>query len=108
MVFHMNYPNTYDQLAGRIGSHIMLHATNEPNRLNQNYDSQGCVVVKNEEISEIHPYVRIGLTPILIFQELTDEYLKPGRYKPLTDFFNSWLKSWESKDINHYIDLYHS
>src|SRR6478735_7200215 len=52
MAFYVNYPNTYDELAGRTGFDIRLHATNVPDRLKQDFDSEGCVVVKNEEISE--------------------------------------------------------
>ncbi len=109
MAFDINYPNTYDQLAGRKGSSIMLHATDEPDRLNKNYDSLGCVVVKNEEIKEILPYVRLGLTPILIFSELTDEFLKPAvGGGELKHFFESWISAWESKEIDSYVDHYHS
>ena len=33
MAFYIDFPNTYDKLAGRTGNGIMLHATNEPDRL---------------------------------------------------------------------------
>jgi murein L,D-transpeptidase YafK len=108
MAFYMNFPNTYDALAGHNGSNIMFHATNIPDRLAKNYDSLGCVVVKNEEIEEIFPHIRVGLTPILIFPELTEAYMKPGQDQQLKDFFASWIKSWETKDIDSYIDHYHS
>ena len=108
MAFYMNFPNTYDSLAGHTGNNIMLHATNEPDRLKKNYDSQGCIVVENQEISEIYPYVRLGLTPILVFPELIDEYLKPGQDENLKKFFNTWVSSWETKNIDEYIDHYHS
>jgi murein L,D-transpeptidase YafK len=108
LAFYLNYPNTFDQLAGRTGYDIMLHATNEPERLKQNYDSQGCIVVENQEIKEISPYVRLGLTPIIVFPELTQEYMNPGESKKLLDFFNSWVKAWETKDIDNYISHYHS
>ena len=88
MAFYVNFPNAYDDLAGHKGSNIMLHATNEPDRLNKNYDSLGCVVVRNEEIKEIEPYVRLGLTPILIFPELTDDYMHPGKDEALKGFFD--------------------
>lgn len=111
MAFYINYPNTYDAIAGRTGFDIMLHATDEPTRLKQDYDSEGCVVVKNEEIKQIEPYIRPGLTPILIFPEvpgLTAEYMKPGSYEPLQKFFNAWVSAWESRDIEAYIQQYHS
>ncbi len=108
MSFAINFPNAFDQLAGRTGSGIMLHATNEPERLKKNYDSQGCVVVKNEEIEAIKPFIRLGLTPILIFSELTDEYLSPGIDPKIKDFFSGWISDWQGKSIDKYIDHYHS
>ena len=108
MGYYMNFPNAFDHLAGHRGSGIMLHATDEPERLKKNYDSKGCVVVKNEEIQEIKPYIRLGLTPILIFSDLTPEYMQPGTDARLKSFFSDWIHSWESKDIDHYIAAYHS
>lgn len=108
MAFYMDYPNTYDKLAGRTGTHIMLHATNEPDRLSRDYDSEGCVVVKNEELEEIRRHIRLGLTPIMVFPELTDEYMKPGQDAHLKEFFGSWVKAWETKDLDTYISHYHS
>lgn len=108
MAFYMNFPNTYDALAGRTGSNIMLHATNDPDRLSKNYDSQGCVVVRNEEIKEIQPFVHLGLTPILIFPDLTEDYMHPGKDDALKGFFTSWVKAWETKSLDDYISHYHS
>ncbi|MBI2712653.1 MAG: L,D-transpeptidase family protein [Bdellovibrio sp.] len=107
MSLPMNFPNAFDHLAGRTGNGIMLHATNEPDRLKKNYDSQGCVVVKNEEILEIQPKIRLGLTPILIFSELTQEYLHPGADTGLKKFFEGWIRGWETKNIDEYISHYH-
>jgi murein L,D-transpeptidase YafK len=106
--FYMNFPNTFDDLSGRKGSNILLHATDTPERLKKSFDSLGCVVVNDQEIHEIEPYVRVGLTPILIFQELSDEYLKPGQDVRLKGFFDSWIKDWESKNLDGYIEHYHS
>jgi murein L,D-transpeptidase YafK len=108
MAFYIDYPNTYDQLAGRTGKDIMLHATDTPDRLSKDYDSLGCVVVRNEELEQIKPYVKLGLTPIIIFPELTEEYLKPGTDEHIKGFFESWIKAWETKDLNQYIEHYHT
>lgn len=108
MAFPMNFPNAFDRLAGRTGNGIMLHATNEPDRLKQNYDSEGCVVLKNEEIREIQPYIRLGRTPILVFAELTPELLTPGEDVHLKTFFESWIHDWESKNLDGYMNHYHS
>ncbi len=106
--FNLNFPNSYDQLAGRRGSGIMLHATDTPDRLKKNYDSLGCVVVKNEEIMEIKSSIRLGLTPILIFSDLTPEYMQPGKDSQLKCFFDHWIQSWQNKQVDAYISGYHS
>ncbi len=108
MAFYINFPNSYDAIAGRTGSNIMLHATNEPERLKKNFDSEGCVVVENKEIEEISSHIRLGLTPILIFHDLTPDFLKPGKDAKVQDFFNRWIQAWETKDIENYIASYHS
>jgi murein L,D-transpeptidase YafK len=108
MAFYVNYPNAYDEIAGRTGFDIMLHATDTPDRLKQDYDSEGCVVVKNEEIAELQPQIRVGLTPILIFPKLTDDFKKPGKDPAILSFFQSWIRAWEGKSLDAYIDHYHS
>lgn len=108
MGFDIDFPNAYDKLAGRTGSGIMLHATDEPDRLKKNYDSLGCIVVNNDEIAEIQLHIRLGLTPILVFSELTDEYMKPGQDIHLKAFFENWVKSWKDKDLTNYMQGYHS
>jgi len=107
MAFYMDYPNSIDSLVGRTGSDIMLHATNEPERLKKDRDSEGCIVVDNQNIQEIKPYVRLGLTPILVFSELKEEFLKPKNFSDLRLFFSQWLKDWNQKKIDFYIDHYH-
>ena len=108
MAFYVNYPNDYDRIAGRTGYGIMLHATDTPTRLNENFDSEGCVVCNDSELAEMAPHIRLGLTPILIFEKLTDEYRKPGKDPSIQGFFESWVKAWEARDIDAYIDHYHS
>lgn len=108
LAFYINFPNAFDEIAGHTGFDIMLHATDVPDRLKQNFDSEGCVVVNDHEIKEIEPHIRLGLTPILIFPKLTDEYKKPGKDPEILSFFQSWVKAWETKNIDAYIDHYHS
>ena len=110
MAFYLDYPNAFDQIAGRTGFDIMLHATNEPERLKKNYDSLGCVVVNNDEIQRIYPKIRVGMTPVLIYSELTADYLTPsktGVASQLEAFFKGWIRSWESKNIDDYMASYH-
>ncbi len=108
MAFYVDYPNAYDCIAGRTGNSIMLHGTDAPDRLKKDFDSEGCVVLKNEDLAEVKKSIQISLTPILIFDELTPEYQKGGRNEKLHKFFDSWIKDWESRDVNKYMSHYHT
>ena len=108
MAFYINYPNAYDQIAARNGNAIMLHGTDEPSRLKKDFDSEGCVVVKNEDLQEIKSSIQTPLTPILIFKELTPEYQSGGRDEKLHKFFDSWIQDWESRDVAKYMSHYHT
>ena len=108
MAFAINYPNAYDCIAGRTGNSIMLHGTDEPARLNKDFDSEGCVVVKNEDLKEIQNSIQLRLTPIMVFDELTPQYQNGGRDEKLHRFFESWIKDWESRDVNKYMSHYHT
>lgn len=102
----MNYPNPIDAISGKTGYDIMLHATDDPPRLARDRDSEGCVVVSNEEISEISKYVRLGVTPIVIYSELRPEYLQTNFKPDLERAFHRWLEAWNSKQIDTYISSY--
>jgi|GEM_PF-290939 len=108
LAFEMNYPNAYDQMAGRTGNSIMLHATDEARRTDKKFDSEGCVVVSNENISRLDRLVRLQLTPILVFDKFGSEWLQPGKDERLKKFFNSWVSTWSGKNLDSYMDHYHS
>lgn len=108
MAFYVTYPNAFDRLSGNTGYSIMLHATNDPDRLKRDYDSEGCVVVDNADIAQIKPYIRLGLTPVLIFSDMTESYRRPASDSEVGSFFRDWLTAWESKDLDTYIGSYHS
>lgn len=108
LAFEMNYPNAFDAIAGRTGNSIMLHATDEVRRTDKKFDSEGCVVVSNENIKKLAPEIRLKLTPILVFEKYGPEWAKPGKHQPLQDFFKSWVSTWADKNLDSYIDHYHS
>ena len=108
MAFYMNFPNVYDQIAGRTGDNIMLHGTDAPDRLKKDFDSEGCVVLHNNDLTEVEKMIQMRLTPILVFDELTPEYQEGRRSEKLHQFFDSWIKDWESRDVEKYMSHYHT
>ena len=108
MAFYVNYPNAYDQIAGCNGDNIMLHGTNEPDRLKKDFDSEGCVVVQNEDLQELQKVIQVRLTPVMIFDDLQPQYKNGGRDEKLHRFFDSWIQDWESRDVDKYMSHYHT
>jgi murein L,D-transpeptidase YafK len=105
----LNFPNPYDRLIKHTGSGIWLHSTDDPTRLSRAFDSLGCVVISNNEITELAKTINYKTTPIAIY----DDYEKSAPFQSaehlasLKAFVNNWAKAWSSKDIEAYIADYH-
>ncbi|MBI3557091.1 MAG: L,D-transpeptidase [Deltaproteobacteria bacterium] len=106
----MNFPNPWDRFMGKSGSGIWLHATDEPKRLDKDFDSLGCVVVRNEEIEELLPRLTYRTSPVLVFDdfEKRKELLKPERLAALVAFVKGWAHNWSEKNMENYIHSYHA
>lgn len=106
LAFTTNYPNLFDQREKKTGSGIWLHAI--PDSVALTRGSRGCVVVRNEVIKKLDDYVKLGETPILIFDHVN--YLSKNEHEKhrqeLNTFIESWRKSWEDQDIDKYMSFY--
>jgi murein L,D-transpeptidase YafK len=106
--FDMNYPNHFDRLEGKNGHGIWLHATDEPERLNEPRTTLGCVVVSNEDIRELSRYITLYRTPIIISERLNRtavNELKRERVR-IEQFITRWLDAWAKQDFNGYDSCY--
>ncbi len=63
----LDYPNWLDRCRNRSGSAIWIHGTNKPLLA---YDSNGCVVLENESITQLAPHIRPQQTPVIIVDRL--------------------------------------
>jgi murein L,D-transpeptidase YafK len=110
--FVTDFPNVYDQLEGKNGSNIWLHATNEPQRVENGYNTRGCVVVSNEDLEYLTPAVRTGRVPgatvMVVESELS--VLEPEAAarlrEELTGVIAGWEAAWESREIERYMAYY--
>ncbi len=106
LAFTTNYPNYFDVTDGKTGSGIWLHAI--PDTVPLTRGSRGCVVVRNDSIKELQKYIRLGETPILIFDKV--EYASKDRHeirqKEVSAFIESWRQSWESQSVEDYMSYY--
>ncbi len=61
--FHLDYPNSFDTLAGRLGDGIFIHGTNK--KLNPN-STNGCIALNNSDLDELAPYLAVYTLPIIV------------------------------------------
>ena len=86
--FHLDYPNIFDQQAGRNGDGIYIHGTNKelvPNSTN------GCVTLENNDLDDLENYLNQVVTPVIIVPEL--DSTANSKIQPLTENDFSLAKS---------------
>ncbi|MDB4470774.1 L,D-transpeptidase family protein [Deltaproteobacteria bacterium] len=106
--FPVNYPNELDRRLRKTGDGIWLHGTDKSLYSRPPLDSEGCVVLTNEEFTRIGQYVEIGRTPVIISEQVqwcsSREWLDLNIEIQAT--LEHWRQSWEEADINSYLTMY--
>lgn len=106
MAFTMDYPNLFDRRENKTGHGIWLHSIPETVPLTRG--SRGCVVIRNDVLEKVSNYIKLGETPIIIYDHLN--YIAKSdhdsRRSEMTNFLKSWKESWESMDVDKYMSFY--
>lgn len=108
LAFTLDYPNLYDKRQRKSGYGIWIHATDDAKRLLNPFDTEGCVVVSNEDIIELESYIKPFEVPVIITKEMTsvsEEDLLPTRKKAI-EMVDAWRKAWESSSFDSYMSYY--
>lgn len=106
--FPINYPNAWDRRRGRDGFGIWLHGTPPDTYSRPPRSSDGCIVLANPDLESVARQVQIGLTPVIIADEIewvTETELAEER-RTLEAALESWRKDWESRDTARYLTHY--
>jgi len=105
MAFPINYPNEIDKKEGRDGYGIWFHGTNKPLLPR---DTNGCIVLENEDIEALASFIQLGDTPVIISQVI--EMLEPDTVKTeataLELLIEAWRAAWEEEEIETYMSFY--
>ncbi|MCE3010638.1 MAG: L,D-transpeptidase family protein [Proteobacteria bacterium] len=108
LAFTTDYPNIFDRREQKTGYGIWLHAV--PDSIPLTRGSRGCVVVRNDVVKILKQFVKLGQTPIVIYDQIN--YLSTTDYKnqrqKFLNFFESWRTAWESQDVDSYMNYYDS
>ncbi len=106
--FPIDYPNPWDQRQGHTGYGIWLHGTPSDTYSRPPRDSDGCVILSNQDFKGLEPYLDIGTTPVVLADGI--EWIKPAKLQQRRQRFNAmlqqWRKDWESRNADAYPQHY--
>jgi len=105
LAIYVGYPNSMDKNGAKTGFDILLHGTDDPARLERQFDSLGCVVTDNENVKTISENINLKDTKIIITRDFSALKDTP-RLAKAKEFFNGWLKAWSEKDLTGYVESY--
>ena len=101
----IDYPNLIDEKEGNSGYGIWLHGTNKPLKPK---DTNGCIVLDNEDIEEMSSVIKLFETPIIISSRI--KLVPPSELEKeankIKRIIEKWRSSWQGKDIETYMSLY--
>lgn len=105
--FPIDYPNPWDRRHGRTGYGIWLHGTPSNTFSRPPLDSDGCVVLSNNELQMIAPYLQED-TPFILAEDIEwlDEAEWHSRQSDYISLVEQWRNDWESRNPELYLDHY--
>ncbi len=107
--YPLSYPNEWDRRNKRDGSGIWLHGTPSGTYSRPPRASNGCVVLANDDLKKLAPYLQVGITPVIITNQMVwsseqDQIERTG----LLQEVEQWRKDWASLDTDAYLKHYAS
>lgn len=108
--YPVNYPNAWDRRHQRTGFGIWLHA--EPVGLTEKtrplLDTDGCIVLSNNDIDKVQKYIDIGYTYIVMTPKIKMVPVKQVQElrKKLHKRLDEWQASWETLQDQPYLGFY--
>ena len=105
--YPLSYPNEWDRRNKRAGSGIWLHGTPSGTYSRPPRASNGCVVLANEDLNKLAPYLQVGITPVIITNQMDwDNDQDQIERATLLQEVEQWRKDWASLDTDAYLKHY--
>jgi len=106
--FALDYPNAWDRQKHRTGSGIWLHGVDHKNPDRPPRDTDGCLVLPNEEILLLVDVIVPLVTPVIVAREVV--WATPGELENTRLEFRLMLDIWKNSlargDLKSYLSLY--
>lgn len=107
MAFTTNYPNFFDKFENKTGDGIWLHSV--PDTIPLTRGSRGCVVLRNDAIKNVEPFISLGKTFLIINDQINWTTSKE-EYQKEKDIALNWLENWkhlwQTQNLDRYIEHY--
>jgi murein L,D-transpeptidase YafK len=106
--YPIDYPNVWDQRHGRTGYGIWLHGTPSSTFSRPPKDSNGCVIVSNNDLNTLSPFIDKGQTPVVITESVDWVTKKDWKKDKVAyeQFVEQWRRDWESRNVDLYLRHY--
>jgi murein L,D-transpeptidase YafK len=106
--YPLSYPNEWDRMHGRNGHGIWLHGTPSGTYSRAPWDTDGCVVLTNDDLARLGRYVDVSHTPVVIGRgvQWRDAKHWEAERAAFLATFGRWKADWESRDTNRYLAHY--
>lgn len=105
--YPLSYPNEWDQKNNRTGNGIWLHGTPSDTYSRPPRASNGCVVLANDDLNKLAPYLQIGITPVIIASQIDwDAETDQIEHSALMQEIEQWRKDWNSLDTGAFLKHY--
>lgn len=104
----ISYPNAYDESLGRTGHGIWLHGVPRATYSRTPRDSEGCVVLSNDDFQTLYDAVKPGKTPVIMARHIQWVSLAKAekRRQTMLATLSDWRQSWESINTKNYLAYY--
>lgn len=106
--YPIDYPNAWDRRLGRNGHGIWLHGVPSDTYSRPPRASNGCVVLSNQDMSDLGVKLRVGVTPVIIGERVdwVDRDTLATLRESLESAVETWRRDWESLDVERYLAHY--
>ncbi|MDD5299555.1 MAG: L,D-transpeptidase family protein [Gallionella sp.] len=105
--YPLSYPNEWDRKNGRTGQGIWLHGTSSDTYSRPPRASNGCVVLANDDLDKLAPYLQVGVTPVIITNQIDwANEQDAGERDALLQEVEQWRKDWSSLNTDTYLKHY--
>lgn len=105
--FPINYPNEWDIRQGRNGHGIWLHGTPSDTFSRPPLASNGCVVLANEDLTQISKSIQVGTTPVIITNKMDwSDATDKTEHAELLKEIEAWRNDWSSLKTEAYLKHY--